>query len=116
MISLQKIIKAMETQLKTPEKRGEIVDLQISPPEIPPKKRGEIEDLQMSSPEIQIEDLSEEKLFLRKKIIQVTQVIIKKKPTNQLINQLNNQLTGQAGNPPTLQKKKPAEKPGEKSV
>ena len=27
MISLQKIIKAMETQLKTPEKRGEIEDL-----------------------------------------------------------------------------------------
>src|SRR6266498_3319712 len=70
MISLQKIIKAMETQLKTPEKRGEIVDLQMSPPEVPPKKRGEIEDLQMSSPEIQIEDLSEEKLFLRKKIMQ----------------------------------------------
>ena len=60
----------MESQLKTPEKRGEIVDLQMSPPEVPPKKRGEIEDLQMSSPEIQIEDLSEEKLFLRKKIIQ----------------------------------------------
>ncbi len=36
----------------------------------PPKKRGEIEDLQMSSPEVQIEDLSEEKLFLRKKIMQ----------------------------------------------
>ena len=52
MISLQKIIKAMETQPKTPKKRGEIVDLQISPPEVPPKKRGEIEDLQMSSPEI----------------------------------------------------------------
>src|SRR6266498_5658458 len=52
MISLQKIIKAMETQPKTPKKRGEIVDLQ------------------MSSPEVQIKDLSEEKLFLRKKIIQ----------------------------------------------
>src|SRR6266511_6189513 len=70
MISLQKIIKAMETQLKTPEKRGEIVDLQISPPEVPPKKRGEIEDVQISSSEVQIEDLSEEKLFLRKKIMQ----------------------------------------------
>src|SRR6266536_3582103 len=70
MISLQKIIKAMETQPKTPEKRGEIVDLQMSPPKIPPKKRGEIEDFQMSSPEVQIEDLSEEKLFLRKKIMQ----------------------------------------------
>src|SRR6266511_5254915 len=70
MISLQKIIKAMETQPKTPKKRGEIVDLQMSPPEVPPKKRGEIEDLQMSSPEIQIEDLSEEKLFLRKKTLQ----------------------------------------------
>ncbi len=45
MISLQKIIKAMETQLKTSEKRGEIVDLQISSPEVPPEKRGEIEDL-----------------------------------------------------------------------
>src|SRR6266511_3913142 len=52
MISLQKIIKAMETQPKTPEKRGEIVDLQMSPPEI------------------QIEDLSEEKQFLRKKTMQ----------------------------------------------
>ena len=40
MISLQKIIKAMETQPKTPEKRGEIVDLQMSPPEVPPKKKG----------------------------------------------------------------------------
>ncbi len=60
----------METQPKTPEKRGEIVDLQMSPPEVPPKKRGEIEDLQMSSPEVQIEDLSEENLFLRKKIMQ----------------------------------------------
>src|SRR6266498_182362 len=70
MISLQKIIKAMETQLKTPKKREEIVDLQISPPEIPPKKKGKIEDLQISSPEIQKEDLSEEKLFLRKKTIQ----------------------------------------------
>ena len=59
----------METQPKTPEKGGEIVDLQMSPPEIPPKKRGKIENLQISSPEIQIEDLSEEKLFLRKKII-----------------------------------------------
>src|SRR6266536_1428541 len=70
MISLQKIIKAMETQPKTPKKRGEIVDLQMSPPEVPPKKKEEIEDLQMSSPEVQIKDLSEEKLFLRKKIIQ----------------------------------------------
>src|SRR6266511_2274321 len=42
----------METQLKTP------------------KKRGEIEDVQISSSEVQIEDLSEEKLFLRKKIMQ----------------------------------------------
>ena len=30
----------METQPKTPEKRGEIADLQMSPPEIPPKKKG----------------------------------------------------------------------------
>jgi len=61
----------METQLKTPEKGGEIVDLQMSPPEIPPKKKGgEMEDLQMSSPEVQIEDLSEEKQFLRKKTMQ----------------------------------------------
>src|SRR6266498_500618 len=52
MISLQKIIKAMETQPKTP------------------KKRGEIEDLQISSPDVQIEDLSEEEQFLRKKAIQ----------------------------------------------
>ena len=29
-----------------------------------PKKREKIEDLQISSPKIQIEDLSEEKLFL----------------------------------------------------
>jgi len=35
----------METQLKIFKKRGEIVDLQISPSEIPFKKRGEIEDL-----------------------------------------------------------------------
>jgi len=41
MISLQKIIKAMETQPKTPEKKEEIVDLQISPPEVPSKKKGE---------------------------------------------------------------------------
>ena len=40
MISLQKIIKAIETQPKTPEKREKIVDLQISPPEVPPKKKG----------------------------------------------------------------------------
>src|SRR6266487_3170569 len=52
MISLQKIIKAMETQPKTPEKRGEIVDLQ------------------MSSPEVRIKDLSEEEQFLRKKAMQ----------------------------------------------
>ena len=45
MISLQKIIKAMETQLKTPEKREEIVDLQISLSEVSPKKKGKIEDL-----------------------------------------------------------------------
>src|SRR6266511_2436300 len=71
MISLQKIIKAMETQPKNTEKRGEIEDLQISSPEVPPKKKkGEIEDLQISSPEIQIEDLSEEEQFLRKKAIQ----------------------------------------------
>ena len=31
----------METQPKIPKKRGEIVDLQISPPEVPPKKKGE---------------------------------------------------------------------------
>src|SRR6266516_3637341 len=42
----------------------------MSPPEVPPKKKGKIEDLQMSSPEVQIEDLSEEKLFLRKKTMQ----------------------------------------------
>ena len=59
----------METQPKTPEKKGEIVDLQMSPPKIPPKKKEKIEDLQVSSPEVQIKDLSEEKLFLRKKII-----------------------------------------------
>jgi len=63
MISLQKIIKAMETQPKTSEKRGEIVDLQISPPKVPPKKKGKIEDPQMFSPEVlfkkkgKIEDL-----------------------------------------------------------
>ena len=49
----------METQLKTLEKRGEIVDLQMSSPEAP-EKRGEIKDLQMFFPEVQIEDLSEE--------------------------------------------------------
>ncbi len=55
----------METQPKTPEKRGEIVDLQIS------------------SPEIQIEDLSEEEQFLRKKIIQKsTKSVIKPKTRN----------------------------------
>ncbi len=42
----------METQPKTPKKREEIVDLQISPSEVPPKKKGKIEDLQMSSPEV----------------------------------------------------------------
>ena len=42
----------METQPKTPKKKGEIVDLQMSPSEVPPKKRGKIEDLQMSSPEV----------------------------------------------------------------
>ncbi len=50
----------METQPKTSEKRGEIVDLQMSSPEVPFEKRGEI-DLQMFSPEVQIEDLFEEK-------------------------------------------------------
>ena len=59
----------METQSKTLEKREEIVDLQMSPSEVPPKKKGKIDDLQMSSPEVQTEDLSEEKLFLRKKIM-----------------------------------------------
>src|SRR6266498_2970729 len=49
----------MKTQPKTPEKKEKIVDLQMSPSEIPPKKKGEIEDLQMSSPEVQIEDLLE---------------------------------------------------------
>ena len=42
----------METQPKTPEKRGEIVDPQMSSPEVPPEKRGKKEDLQMSSPEV----------------------------------------------------------------
>src|SRR6266498_59521 len=78
----------METQPKTPKKKEEIVDLQISPPKIPPKKKRKIENLlksppeiplkkkrkiknlQISSPKVQIEDLSEEKLFLRKKTIQ----------------------------------------------
>ena len=60
----------MKTQPKTPEKKGEIVDLQMSPPEVPPKKKGKIEYLQMSSPEVQTEDLSEEKQFLRKKSMQ----------------------------------------------
>src|SRR6266511_2030365 len=82
MISLQKIIKAMETQPKTPKKRGEIVDLQISPPKIPPKKKRKIKDLQMSSPEIQIEDLSEKKQFLRKKTMQKST-----KPVHQTKNQ-----------------------------
>src|SRR6266536_1586769 len=94
MISLQKIIKAMETQPKTPEKREEIEDLQISspevqredllesPPEIPLKKKGKIEDLQISFPEIQIEDLSEEKLFLRKKTMQKST-----KPVHQIKDQ-----------------------------
>src|SRR6266498_3775108 len=94
MISLQKIIKAMETQPKTPKKRGKIVDLQISspkiqiedllksPPEIPQKKKRKIKDLQMSSPEIQIEDLSEKKQFLRKKTMQKST-----KPVHQTKNQ-----------------------------
>ena len=42
----------METQPKTSEKRGEIVDFQMSLSEVPPKKRGEIEDLQMFSLEV----------------------------------------------------------------
>ncbi len=54
----------METQPKTPEKRGEI------------------EDLQMSSPEVQIEDLSEEEQFLRKKTIQKST-----KPVHQIRDQ-----------------------------
>src|SRR6266511_4825968 len=72
MISLQKIIKAMETQPKTPDKRGEIVDLQISPPEVQiedlqiSSPEIQIEDLQMSSPEIQTEDLSENSFCERK--------------------------------------------------
>ncbi len=41
----------METQPKTPEIRGEIVDLQISSPETP-EKRGKIKDLRISSSEI----------------------------------------------------------------
>src|SRR6266498_2574795 len=73
MISLPKIIKAMETQPKTPEKRGKIKDLSIIKTiKTQPKtleKRGYIV-LQISSPKIQIEDLSEEKQFLRKKTIQ----------------------------------------------
>ena len=72
----------METQPKTPKKKEEIVDLQISPPEVPSKKRGEIEDLQISSPKVQIEDLSEEKQFLRKKTIQKST-----KPVHQTKNQ-----------------------------
>src|SRR6266487_5468512 len=54
----------METQPKTPEKRGKI------------------EDLQMSSPEIQIEDLSEEEQFLRKKAMQKST-----KPVHQIKDQ-----------------------------
>src|SRR6266536_3405050 len=54
----------METQPKTPEKREEIVDLQMSPPEVP------------------IEDLSEEKLFLRKKTMQKST-----KPVHQIKDQ-----------------------------
>ncbi len=42
----------METQLKIPEKGGEIVDLQMSPLEVLFKKKGKIEDLQMSSLEV----------------------------------------------------------------
>src|SRR6266498_1529545 len=37
---------------KTPKKRGEIVNLQKSPPKIPPKNKGKIEDLQISSLEV----------------------------------------------------------------
>ncbi len=54
----------METQPKTPEKRGEIIDLQIS------------------SPEIRIEDLSEKEQFLRKKAMQKST-----KPVHQTKNQ-----------------------------
>ncbi len=39
----------------------------MSSPEVLPEKKGEIEDLQMFSSEVQIEDLSEEEQFLRKK-------------------------------------------------
>ena len=42
----------MEIQSKIPKKRGEIIGLQMSPPEIPPKKKGKIEDLQISFLEI----------------------------------------------------------------
>ena len=59
----------MKTQPKTPEKRGKIVDLQMSSSEVPSEKRGEMEDLQISSPKVQIEDLSEEEQFLRKKVM-----------------------------------------------
>ena len=48
----------------------QIEDLLESPPEVPLKKKGKIEDLQIFSPEVQIEDLSEEKQFLRKKVMQ----------------------------------------------
>ncbi len=42
----------METQLKTPKKREEIVDLQISLLEIPFKKKRKIKDLQIFSLEV----------------------------------------------------------------
>ncbi len=35
----------METQLKTPEKKKEIVNFQISPLEVPPKKKRKIKNL-----------------------------------------------------------------------
>src|SRR6266536_4234906 len=82
MISFQKIIKEMETQPKTPEKRRKIVDLLMSSPEVPPEKKGEIEDLQISFLEVQIEDLSEEEQFLRKKAMQKSI-----KPVHQIKNQ-----------------------------
>ncbi len=72
----------METQPKTPEKRGKIINLQISSPEVPLEKRGEIEGLQISSPKIQIKKLSEKEQFLRKKTIQKST-----KPIHQTKNQ-----------------------------
>ncbi len=78
----------METQPKTPEKRGEIVDLQMSPPEIPFKKKGE----NGRSSDVFFRDLN--RRSIRRKTVSAKRNYIEINKTG-LSNQRSETLTGQ---------------------